>query len=366
MRKILLAVLAGLTFSTGLAISASAQADTAVFDGKFEISATAVRLSEQVLDGKNTSGLRFKTDVLPNANGENAFDYQTGARCYTTLTVHATVDGETKDWTMNVAAEKWRGDGSGWNTVLANIPVESYAADVTAQSVIEVSETEVYVTETVVSSIAKTASWALNDGQTHAKLNAYSAGAVQEIALSESTLYLEQHSCASAILTAVTNPIGYGVVFSSADTSVAVVDKNGVVTAVAEGETTIFATMSGVQATCRVVVENCVGTSGHQWKVVKTAPTCTEQGFETRTCSDCGAVQVLNYVAALGHEWKVQTIAPTCEGKGYDKKVCTVCKHEVRENYVKASGHVYGADDVCDVCGKRKEDAGWTDWIPIG
>ena len=154
--------------------------------------------------------------------------------------------------------------------------------------------------------------------------------------------------------------------FSSSDNAVATVDKNGVVTAVAEGETTIFATMSGVKASCRVVVENCVGTSGHQWKVVKTAPTCTEQGFETRTCSDCGAVQVLNYVAALGHEWKVQTIAPACEGKGYDKKVCTICKHEVRENYVKASGHVYGADDVCDVCGKRKEDAGWTDWIPIG
>ena len=24
------------------------------------------------------------------------------------------------------------------------------------------------------------------------------------------------------------------------------------------------------------------------------------------------------------------------------------------------------ANNVCDVCGKRKEDAGWTDWIPIG
>ena len=366
MKKFWLALLAVLTVSTGWAISASAQGVENVFDGKFEISATAVRLSEQVQDGKDTSGLRFKTDVVPNASGENAFDYQANARCYTTLTVNATVDGENKDWTMNVATEKWRVDNSGWNTVLANIPIESYTADVTARSVIEVSKTEVYVTEAVVSSIAKTASWALNDGQTHAKLNEYSADAVKEIVLSESTLYLEQYSCASATLVATTSPMGYGVVFSSADTGVALVDKNGVGTAVAEGETMISATMSGVVATCRVVVENCVGTAGHQWKVVKTAPTCTEQGFDTRACSDCGAVQVVNYVAALGHAWQVQTIAPTCEGKGYDKKTCAVCKQEVRENYVKANGHVYGSDDVCDVCGKRKEDAGWTDWIPIG
>ncbi len=362
MKKILLTLLMGLFFSAGIAVSAGAQSDADSFDGTFAISMTAVRLSDQVENGKNTSGLRFKTDVIPNAG---ATDYQNSAQCYTTLTVNATVDGETKDWKVKVAAQKWRKDGSGWNTVLANIPKECYAADVTAQSVIQVSETEMYVTKPIVSSIAKTASWALNNGRTESKLYEYAEGAVQEITLNESTLYLEQFSCASATLLATTRPSGYGVVFSSSDTSVATVDANGVVTAVGEGEAMITAAMSGATATCRVIVDNCVGTAGHSWNTVTTAPTCTAQGFDTKTCSSCGAVQVMNYVPALGHNWKVQTIAPTCDAKGYDIKTCSVCRTSVKENYVAATGHVYGSDKICDICNVHKDDVGWTDWIPL-
>ena len=40
----------------------------------------------------------------------------------------------------------------------------------------------------------------------------------------------------------------------------------------------------------------------HSYKAVVTAPTCTEKGYTTHTCS-CGDSYVDTYVDALGHAW---------------------------------------------------------------
>ena len=78
----------------------------------------------------------------------------------------------------------------------------------------------------------------------------------------------------------------------------------------------------------------------HSYVSVVTAPTCTEQGYTTHTCSDCGNSYVDDYVAATGHsygEW-LNTTAPTCITGGQERRDCDNCEHyETRD--VNALGH---------------------------
>ena len=64
----------------------------------------------------------------------------------------------------------------------------------------------------------------------------------------------------------------------------------------------------------------------HSYKDVVTAPTCTEKGYTTHTCS-CGDSYVDTYVDALGHAWdngKV-TKEPTATETGVRTYTCTRC-----------------------------------------
>jgi hypothetical protein len=68
----------------------------------------------------------------------------------------------------------------------------------------------------------------------------------------------------------------------------------------------------------------------HSYKDVVTAPTCTEKGYTTHTCS-CGDSYVDAYVDALGHAWdngKV-TKEPTATETGVRTYTCTRC-HETK------------------------------------
>ena len=119
---------------------------------------------------------------------------------------------------------------------------------------------------------------------------------------------------------------------------------------------------------------------GHDWSdwTVTTAPTCTEKGVETRTCSRCKETETREVAAlghdlisheakaptcteigwnaydtcsrcdyttykeipALGHDWSDWTVttAPTCTEKGAEKRACSRCsENETRE--VAALGH---------------------------
>ena len=118
----------------------------------------------------------------------------------------------------------------------------------------------------------------------------------------------------------------------------------------------------------------------HSYKAVVTAPTCTEKGYTTHTCS-CGDSYVDTYVDALGHAWdsgkvtkeptatetgirtyactrcgetKTETIpklthehsykavvtAPTCTAKGYTTHTCA-CGDSYVDTYVDALGHAW-------------------------
>ena len=127
------------------------------------------------------------------------------------------------------------------------------------------------------------------------------------------------------------------------------------------------------------------GSHTHSYKDVVTAPTCTEKGYTTHTCS-CGDSYVDTYTDALGHAWdngkvtkeptetetgvktftctrcgetKTETIpklthehnynavvtAPTCTEKGYTTHTCA-CGDSYVDSYVLPLGHDWGSGKV--------------------
>ena len=123
----------------------------------------------------------------------------------------------------------------------------------------------------------------------------------------------------------------------------------------------------------------------HSYKDIVTAPTCTEKGYTTHTCS-CGDSYVDTYVDALGHAWdngkvtkeptetetgvktftctrcgetktetipklthehsyKVVVTAPTCTAKGYTTHTCA-CGDSYVDTYTAALGHAWDSGKV--------------------
>ncbi len=105
--------------------------------------------------------------------------------------------------------------------------------------------------------------------------------------------------------------------------------------------------------------------ANHRYESVVTAPTCTEQGYTTHTCSTCGDSYVDTYVEADGHsfgEW-TETKAATCTDKGEESRSCSVCgETETRE--IAALGHNY-QDGTCTNCGAKDPSTkpSWKDWL---
>ena len=129
----------------------------------------------------------------------------------------------------------------------------------------------------------------------------------------------------------------------------------------------------------------CVEAHEHSYTAVVTAPTCTEKGYTTHTCS-CGHSYVDTYTDALGHAWdsgkvtkpatatetgiktftctrcsatKAETIpvlshthsykavvtAPTCTERGYTTHTCS-CGHSYVDTYTDALGHAWDGGTV--------------------
>ena len=82
-------------------------------------------------------------------------------------------------------------------------------------------------------------------------------------------------------------------------------------------------------------------THTHSYTAVVTAPTCTEAGFTTHTCS-CGDSYTDTPVDALGHTEVIDAaVAPTCTETGLTEgKHCSVCNEVlVKQESVAALGH---------------------------
>ena len=75
---------------------------------------------------------------------------------------------------------------------------------------------------------------------------------------------------------------------------------------------------------CGAVIENALG---HDYQKEVTAPTCTEMGHTTYTCSRCGDTYDGDYTDPTGHtpsDWIVD-VEPTTGSEGSRHKECTVC-----------------------------------------
>ena len=121
----------------------------------------------------------------------------------------------------------------------------------------------------------------------------------------------------------------------------------------------ILYTCSICGASYRETISPALGHEYGEWTQAK-APSCTEAGEETRTCSRCNGVDVRE-LAVLGHEYGewTQTKAPTCTGKGEETRTCSRCSNiETRETA--ALGHSY-VNGICSTCGARKDCDGGAD-----
>ena len=123
----------------------------------------------------------------------------------------------------------------------------------------------------------------------------------------------------------------------------------------------------------------------HSYTAAVTAPTCTEQGYTTYTCS-CGDSYKSDYKDALGHDYKnglctrcgakdpgatpphthdykAVVTKPTCTQAGYTTYTCS-CGDSYKSDYKDALGHDY-KNGACTRCGAKdpnyKPQANFTD-----
>ena len=89
-----------------------------------------------------------------------------------------------------------------------------------------------------------------------------------------------------------------------------------------------------ITKTCKVcgdVSTEILPATGHDYDAVVTEPTCTEGGYTTYTCSKCGDSFVADFTEALGHNYILtNTVEATTFAEGYYEFTCTVCGDSYR------------------------------------
>ncbi|MBQ7637504.1 MAG: dockerin type I repeat-containing protein [Clostridia bacterium] len=99
--------------------------------------------------------------------------------------------------------------------------------------------------------------------------------------------------------------------------------------------------------------------AGHSYVSETTEPTCEAAGFTKYTCAVCGDAYTENETPALGHdfgEW-TETKAPTCEDDGEETRYCSRCD-ENETRILPALGHDFGewAETKAPTCAEDGEE----------
>ena len=81
----------------------------------------------------------------------------------------------------------------------------------------------------------------------------------------------------------------------------------------------------------------------HQW----IDPTCTEAGY----CSVCNQTSL----PAKGHNYEASITAPTCTEIGYTTYTCSLCSSNYTADEVPAKGHEF-IDGICSICNEENPD----------
>jgi len=76
-----------------------------------------------------------------------------------------------------------------------------------------------------------------------------------------------------------------------------------------------------------------------EWRV-EVAPTCTANGTERRDCTDC-VVYETREAEMKGHAYDAVVTAPTCTEEGYTTYTCSACKDTYTADKTEAKGHSY-------------------------
>ena len=79
----------------------------------------------------------------------------------------------------------------------------------------------------------------------------------------------------------------------------------------------------------------------HDWNVVTTPPTCQSQGYDTKTCSICGKVEVDNYTDKVDHAWTTEYVFDN----SFHWHACNTCD-EIKDK----AEHTPDESGECSVC----------------
>lgn len=83
-------------------------------------------------------------------------------------------------------------------------------------------------------------------------------------------------------------------------------------------------------------------------ETITKAPTCTEKGIKTITCTACGATLGTAEIGANGHtpgEWQIKKEA-TCKEKGLKELYCTVCQELIDTDEIPLKDHSWDEGEV--------------------
>lgn len=139
------------------------------------------------------------------------------------------------------------------------------------------------------------------------------------------------------------------VLWKSSNNKVATVTDNGMVKGIENGKAVISAqTMDGSKkvAKCTVTV---TGHNFGEW-TVSVAPTCQDEGVETRVCKSCKKIQERT-LDTVDHNWqKFYTVdeEPTCTDIGVAYIYCDDCDETCDTYYIPATEHCFGASEIID------------------
>lgn len=139
------------------------------------------------------------------------------------------------------------------------------------------------------------------------------------------------------------------VLWKSSNNKVATVTDSGIVKGIENGKAVISAqTMDGSKkvAKCTVTV---TGHNFGEW-TVSVAPTCQDEGVETRVCKSCKKTQVRT-LDTVDHNWqKFYTVdeEPTCTDIGVAYIYCDDCDETCDTYYIPATEHCFGASEIID------------------
>ena len=99
-----------------------------------------------------------------------------------------------------------------------------------------------------------------------------------------------------------------------------------------------------------LLAQEVIPALGHSYSASVTAPTCTDKGYTTYTCSICGYSYVAGETAPIGHKYDAVVTAPTCTEAGYTTYTCTVCGDTYVADETKALGHSYSEVVTAPTC----------------